>query len=137
MSGVVSAGRIPGATALGAAAAACLVVVLPVSTGAASASAATRSASSVTIRADGVDLSGVVSSPNPRCEGGRTVVLYRQVGARGGGDDPVIGTDTTSVRRGVGVWSTGNTGIEGRFWVRVVPTRRCAGAVSRAVRAVR
>lgn len=101
------------------------------------ATAAAKSPSTVTIRADGVELFGTVSSPNRRCEGNRTVVVYKVVGTRGGGDDPVIGSDTTSVRNGVGVWNTGNTGFEGRFWARVVATPRCQGDTSPTIRAVR
>ena len=74
----------------------------------------------VTITAEGTDLSGVVTSSRPkRCAADRVVVVVRQKGARGGGDDVRFATDTASLEGGVYRWSTGNTGTEGRFYARV------------------
>ena len=42
----------------------------------------------VTIKAEGTDLSGVVKSPRPnRCADDRKVIVFKQRGERGGGDD--------------------------------------------------
>ena len=95
-------------------------------------------ASTVTIRAEGVDLSGTVSSPRPaRCADGRKVIVYKQRGARGGGDDRRIASDTAERQGDRYVWSTGNTGIEGRFYSKVRRTDQCRGDTSRTIRAVR
>lgn len=97
-----------------------------------------KASTTVTIRADGTDLSGTVRSPRPaRCANGRTVLLIRQIGARGGGNDKRIASDTASLQGGAYRWSTGNTGIEGRFYARVKPTAACKGDTSKTVRATR
>ena len=82
----------------------------------AAAPAAPKAKVTVTIKAEGTDLSGKVKSPKPgRCAADRTVVVFRQVGTRGGGDDERFATDTTGLQNGKWVWSTGNTGTEGKF----------------------
>jgi uncharacterized cupredoxin-like copper-binding protein len=92
----------------------------------------------VTNTAEGTDLSGTVSSPRPlRCANGRTVLLIKQIGTRGGGDDIRFGMDTAGLQGGVYVWSTGTTGTPGRFYARVKPIEGCLGDTSRTVRAQR
>lgn len=91
----------------------------------------------VTIKAAGVDLYGTVKSPQHVCMAHRTVVVYKQIGTRGGGDDRRIASDTTSIEHGVGVWDTGNTGIAGRFYAKVKASADCRGATSPTIRAVR
>lgn len=91
----------------------------------------------VTIKAAGTDLSGTVRSPRRACKAGRLVIVYRQVGSRGGGDDVRFATDNAELRDGVGVWSTGNTGIEGLFYAKVRRTDQCRGDSSRSVRTQR
>jgi len=119
------------AAALGVATTAALLV------GATSTEAATRANTTVTITAEQTDLSGTVKSKRKACKDGRKVLLIKQKGAKGGSDDKVISSDTAELQNGVGVWSTGNTGIEGRFYAKVKRTAQCKGAVSPTVRAVR
>ncbi|WP_110207975.1 hypothetical protein [Nocardioides daejeonensis] len=93
-----------------------------------------RAAVSVTIKADGVDLSGKVKSRRTACKVERTVLIYKQFGGRGGGNDHLFATDTTDER---GRWNSGNTGQAGKFYAKVRPTAKCRGASSPTVRAVR
>jgi hypothetical protein len=99
-----------------------------------SASAFAVSPSTVTIQAEGTDLSGTVSSSNPSCVDGRNVVVFKQVGARGGGNDIRFASDTADSD---GSWNTGNTGTEGRFYAKVKKTATCSRDLSPTVRAVR
>lgn len=106
--------------------------------GAVPASAATPAKSTVTIKAQGTDLSGVVKSPKPkRCADGRTVVVYQQKGARGGGNDVRFASDTASLNGGVYAWSTGNTGTEGKFYAVVKAKTGCKADKSPTITAVR
>lgn len=102
------------------------------------AEAAAKARTTVTIKAENTDLSGTVSSPKPnKCAAGRTVILMKQKGTRGGGNDVRIASDTASKQGGVYRWSTGNTGMEGRFYAKVRATSKCKGDTSRTVRAER
>jgi hypothetical protein len=102
------------------------------------AEAAGKAKTTVTIKAENTDLSGTISSPKPnKCAANRTVILMKQKGKRGGGDDKRIGSDTASLQGGVYRWSTGNTGIEGKFYAKVKATGKCKGDTSKTVRAVR
>jgi hypothetical protein len=92
----------------------------------------------VTIKAEGTDLTGTVSSPRPRrCADGRTVLLIKQIGTRGGGDDVRFAMDTAGLQGNVYTWSTGTTGTPGRFYARVKPIDGCKGDTSPTVRAHR
>jgi hypothetical protein len=92
----------------------------------------------VTIKAEGTDLSGLVKSPKPRkCAKDRKVIVMKQKGPRGGGDDVRFASDTASLNGTVGEWSTGTTGTEGRFYARVKPIEGCKGDTSDTIRAVR
>ncbi len=100
------------------------------------ASAAERAESQVTIKAEGLDLSGQVKSERPqRCAEGRRVVVFKQVGQRGGGNDERFATDDASQNGDRYEWSTGNTGTPGRFYAKIRRTDRCKGDTSRTVRA--
>ena len=104
----------------------------------AAAGAAGDAPTTVTIRADGTDLSGTVSSPKPRkCANNRLVVVFKQKGTRGGGDDVRFASDTASRSGGVFAWSTGNTGTEGRFYAKVRHIDGCKGDTSPTIRATR
>lgn len=105
--------------------------------GAVSATAAGSATTAVTIKAAGTDLYGTVTSARDACERNRTVHLYKQIGTRGGGDDVRVAQDTTEVANGVGQWSTGNTGMAGRFYAKVKKTTTCRGAVSPTIKVVR
>jgi hypothetical protein len=82
--------------------------------------AGTATSTTVTIQVQGRDFSGFVKSPNPDlCANGRKVSLYKQSGSdQSPSTDTKIATDTAS-RNGDGYqWSTGNTGVSGRFYAR-------------------
>lgn len=132
MSGYVSARRTTAAL-LAAAAGGALLLTGPTS----AASAAGRADVTVTIKADGVDLSGTLSSPADVCEAERKVVVFEQIGTRGGGDDVRRFSDTTSFNGTRWVWSTGNTGEEGFFYAKVKGTAECQRDLSPTVHAVR
>ena len=101
---------------------------------AATASAAPTVRSTVTIQAEGTDLFGTVSSANPTCEADRKVIVYKQVGARGGGNDIQFANDTTDDD---GEWNTGNTGTEGKFYAKVKKTSLCKADFSPTITARR
>jgi hypothetical protein len=103
-----------------------------------SADASAKAKTKVTIHAENTDLSGTVKSKKPyKCAANRTVLLVQQIGKRGGGNDKLIAYDTASLEGGVYRWSTGNTGIEGKFYAKVKSTHWCKGAKSKTVRATR
>lgn len=105
---------------------------------AAPAQAAPKADVSVTITAEQTDLSGVVRSSSPgTCAADRTVVVFKVKGAVGGGDDERFASDTTDLSGGKYVWSTGNTGTEGRFYAKLRATPDCKAARSAVVRAQR
>jgi hypothetical protein len=92
----------------------------------------------VTITAEGTDLSGVVRSPAPRrCADERNVVVWKQVGTRGGGDDIRFASDTASLNGTRYEWSTGNTGTSGRFYAHVRRVDGCKADTSPTIRARR
>lgn len=119
------------------AAASGLAVAAALLVGTAPSDAAGRAKTTVTIKAENTDLSGTVKSKRKVCKNGRKVLLVKQKGAKGGADDKVVASDTTELKGGVGVWSTGNTGLEGRFYAKVKRTKKCKAATSPTVRAVR
>lgn len=92
----------------------------------------------LTIRAQGLDLSGTVQSSKLRCVGNRNVRLYKQRGTtQNPSVDNQIAMDTSERQGNRGVWSTGNTGLSGRFYVRTARVPGCTAAVSKTIRAVR
>jgi len=100
--------------------------------------AAGDATTTVTIKAEGTDLSGTVASPKPkRCADGRHVVVFKQKGTRGGGDDQKFASDIASLSGGVYRWSTGNTGTPGRFYAVVRHITGCKADSSPTIRAVR
>lgn len=106
--------------------------------GGAAVGAAGDAKTTVTIKAQGVDLSGTVASPKPkRCAAGRKVVVMKQKGTRGGGDDTKFASDTASLSGGVYRWDTGNTGVAGRFYAVVHHITGCKGDTSPTIKAVR
>ena len=107
-------------------------------TSGASSAGGTGAETTVTIKAEGLDLSGVVRSPRPlRCADDRNVVVFKQRGTRGGGDDERFASDTASLNGDRYEWSTGNTGTPGRFYARVRQIEGCQGDTSRTIRAQR
>jgi hypothetical protein len=98
------------------------------------AAAAARADTTVTITAQGVDLSGKVKSPRQSCITDRKVIVVKQIGTRGGGDDVNFASDLASSD---GSWSTGNTGTAGKFYAKVKATTTCRGDTSPTIRATR
>jgi len=88
----------------------------------------------LTIKADGTDLSGKVQSPRKKCLGGRNIKLYKQLGsAQNPSTDDLVGSDTSERQGNVGVWSTGNTGMTGKFYVRTGKTPGCKADASKTI----
>lgn len=113
-------------------------VAAGLTTGVGTAAAAGRAATTVTIVAEGTDMSGVVSSPKPlQCAANRQVVVFKQKGARGGGNDVRFASDTASLSAGAYRWSTGNTGTEGKFYAKVRRTAKCKADSSPSIRVSR
>jgi hypothetical protein len=90
----------------------------------------------VTIKAEGTDLSGVVKSPRPKkCAKDRKVTVFRQQGASQNPKvDDKIASDTASLSGDRYEWSTGNTGMTGRFYARVAPNQSCKKDTSRTIK---
>lgn len=88
----------------------------------------------VTIKAEGTDMFGTVKSPKPaKCAADRTVKVYKMVR----GEPHLWATDVTDLQGGSYVWSTGNTGTEGRFYAQVGPKAGCKGDKSPVIRVTR
>lgn len=90
----------------------------------------------VTIKAQSGDFSGKVKSSDPlTCADGRKVTVFKQ---RGQEQDPKndknIASDTAGLQGSDYTWSTGNTGVSGRFYARVKRTLECKGDRSQTVR---
>ena len=96
--------------------------------------ASTRAPSTVTIHAEGTDLSGTLSSSLSSCVEGRNVIVYKQIGTRGGGDDIRFASDTADSD---GDWNTGNTGTEGKFYAKVKRNALCKKDFSPTITAQR
>ena len=100
------------------------------------ASAAGAAKTTLTIRAQGLDLSGTVQSSRGSCLGDRNVKLYKQKGTeQRPKTDPLIAADTSERQGDHGEWSTGNTGMRGKFYVRTGKVPGCTGAASKTIRA--
>lgn len=111
---------------------AALVVALP--TGVAAEAAAPKARVTVTIKAEGTDMFGTVSSSKPlKCAANRTVKVFKLVN----GEPHLWATDTTELQGKKGVWSTGNTGTEGRFFAKVGKKPGCKGDISPTIRVQR
>jgi hypothetical protein len=97
--------------------------------------AAPKANVTVTIKAQGVDLSGVVKSSNPTlCSANRKVKVYKVIG----GQPHLFSTDTTDEDGPAPyTWNTGNTGQEGRFFAKVSAKPGCKADVSPTIVAVR
>jgi hypothetical protein len=97
--------------------------------------AAGTAKTSLTIRAQGLDLSGTVQSARLSCVGNRNIRLYKQKGTeQRPRADALIATDTSERQGNRGVWSTGNTGMRGKFYVRTGKVPGCSGAASKTIR---
>lgn len=99
------------------------MVAVPVAMGGAS--------TTVTIKNQGGDFSGVVKSENLKlCAAERKVVVLKKKP----GKDQKIGTDTTGFENGKWRWSTGNSGQNsGTFYAKAPKTSNCNAAKSKEV----
>ncbi len=93
----------------------------------------------VTIKTNNGDFWGYIKSPwTDWCAVGRKVVLFKQKGAmQKPKTDRRVATDTASRTGGRYMWSTGNTGLSGKFYARVAKTDRCTADTSPTVVSVR
>ena len=106
---------------------------------AASGAVATRASTTVTIKTQNGDFWGTLLTSRPRvCGKDRKVVVLKQVGAT---QDPSVdvrvASDLASRNGDVFEWSTGNTGLTGKFYARVTRTPDCKGDTSDTVRATK
>jgi len=100
------------------------------------ASAAGPAKTTLTIKAQGLDLSGTVQSSRGSCLGDRNIKLYKQKGKeQRPGSDTLVATDTSERQGDHGEWSTGNTGMRGKFYVRTGKVPGCTAATSKTIRA--
>lgn len=113
------------------AAAVCSVVLV-----AGSASAGKGAETKVTIKAQNGDFSGTVSSSKPgKCANNRMIWVYRQKGkSQNPSVDDKVASDTASFSSGRYEWSTGNTGLSGKFYARAGKTSGCQADTSKTVK---
>ncbi len=113
-----------------------VLLVIPAMIVSASAVAATRARTTVTIVGPQGDFEGEIHSDSKACLGGRKVKVYKQSGKeRSPADDMVIASDTSERQGAIGVWSVGNTGFKsGRFYAKVSKTAECRAAFSPTIK---
>lgn len=93
----------------------------------------------VTIRTANGDFWGYVESPQTRnCAKGRKVMLFKQTGRnQNPQNDNRVASDTASKNGDRFMWSTGNTGLSGKFYAKVARTDQCKPDTSKTVRSDR
>lgn len=89
----------------------------------------------VTIRGQEGDYHGKVLSERSKCEVGRNVIVYKQLGRKQQpSTDKVIGHDTSERSGDVGVWDAGNTGFKhGKFYAKAKRSTGCAAGRSKTI----
>ncbi|MDX6624843.1 MAG: hypothetical protein QOE75_2775 [Solirubrobacterales bacterium] len=102
--------------------------------GGSAASAAAATPTKVTITAESGGFYGAVKSSKLECKSERTVLVFKQLGAKQRpGTDERVAMDTTGED---GEWNIGNPGLRsGRYYARAVRTPDCLGASSITLRA--
>jgi hypothetical protein len=119
----------------------CVVAVVAAVSGLSTSSSAASSlaSSKVTIGFQGNDpryLYGSVTSPSDGCEDLRKVVIFKQRGDRGGGDDIRFGSSNAFKEEGQTAWwshdVSGSTA--GRFYAKVLRTDHCKRDASTTIR---
>jgi hypothetical protein len=102
------------------------------------ASAAGKAPTRVLIRAESGGFFGYVKSPKLECKSERTVVLYKQLGAKQRpASDEEVGMDTAQANNEGYEWNMGNPGLHsGRYYARALPTPYCKAANSVTLRAM-
>lgn len=98
-----------------------------------------RADTRVTIQVNNGDFSGYVISPRPRdCSKDRKIVLFKQVGQnQNPSNDEKVASDTASKNGDRFMWSTGNTGLSGKFYARAGRTADCKSDTSETIRSDR
>ena len=99
----------------------------------ASADSAPKATVTVTIKAQGVELSGVVKSKKASCAANRKVKVFIMVD----GEPHLFASDTTDSGPAPYDWNTGNTGQEGEFFAKVSAKPGCKADVSPTIVAIR
>ena len=99
----------------------------------ATADSAPKAKVTVTIKAEGVELSGLVKSKKASCAANRKVKVFIMVD----GEPHLFATDTTDEGPAPYDWNTGNTGQEGTFFAKVSAKPGCKADVSPTIVAVR
>lgn len=94
-----------------------------------------RATTTITIEGPDGDFQGEIRSVR-ECRGGRTVKVFKQLGAQPSPPDDLLIASDISERQGrVGVWSVGNTGYRrGRFYAKATRTAACRSALSPTIR---
>jgi hypothetical protein len=102
------------------------------------AGAGTLATSTVTIKAENGDFSGVLKSSRPRvCARDRKVIVFKQLGQEQDPSvDDKVASDTASRSGDRYEWSTGNTGVFGKVYSLVRRTPECKPDASKTVRSV-
>ena len=102
------------------------------------ASAAGKAPTKVLIQAESSGFFGYVKSPKLQCKSERTVVLYKQLGAKQRpATDEEVGMDTAQANNEGYEWNMGNPGLHsGRYYARALPTPLCKAANSVTLRAM-
>ncbi|MFN8217717.1 MAG: hypothetical protein U0R71_14080 [Solirubrobacterales bacterium] len=105
--------------------------------GGAVASAKAPAPTKVLIQAESGGFFGQVKSPKLECKAERTVVLYRQLGAKQRpASDEQVGMDLAQANGDGYEWNMGNPGLHsGRYYARAVRTPGCLPANSVTLRA--
>jgi hypothetical protein len=115
---------------------AALAISVTALSGVATASAAGKAATDVSIKGHQGDYYGYVSSSDAgHCADGRKVKVFKQLG---GSQDPKhdqkIGSDTAEANGDGYMWSIGNSGYKhGKFYAKVGKTDYCKGANSKTI----
>jgi hypothetical protein len=97
-----------------------------------SASAGGAAETKVTIKGPG-DVYGYVKSPKVKCMDDRKVTVFKQKGARGGGNDVKMASDNASLNGDRYQWSVGNPGIQGKFYARAGRIPGCKADNSKTI----
>lgn len=102
----------------------------------ASAEAAQKTPTKVTIKGSDGNFYGNVKSDDPSCAEGRKVTLFKLKGSQPNPKvDEKINSDTASLNGDKYTWDTGNTGEKnGKFYARVKKTDECGGDLSEVIR---
>jgi len=105
--------------------------------GGSAASAAGPAPTKVLIQAESGGFFGFVKSPSLECKSERTVVLYKQLGAKQRpATDQQVGMDLAQANGDGYEWNMGNPGLHsGRYYARAVRTPTCMAANSVTLRA--